>query len=241
MAFVSSQSTRVLFGAVAISSTVRSVKPNFQQNMIDVTTIADTSKSFIGGLAEWSVDIDGIFDNSTAAGSVHDAMNTPLSASSTVPTSVAQEGFTAGNAVWLLPAKEITYAVNAQLENAVEYSLSLGAATAPALGISLVDLAAVSTTSNTTSRDNTASTANGFVAHLHITAISGTSTPTLTAVVQHSTNNSTWTTLGSFTAATAVGSQVITGTGTVNRYVRVAWTVSGTTPSFTAQVSLGRY
>lgn len=240
MAFVSSQSTRVLFGAVAISSTVRSVKPSFQQNMIDVTTIADSSKAFIGGIAEWSVAIDGVFDNATTAGSVHDAMNTPLSATTTVPTSVAQAGFTAGYPVWLLPAKEISYEVKAQVENAVEYSLALGAATAPALGISLVDLAAVSATGNTASQDNTASTANGFVAHLHITAVSGT-TPSLTAVVQHSTNNSTWATLGSFTAANAVGSQVITGTGTVNRYVRVSWTVSGTTPSFTAQVSLGRY
>lgn len=241
MAFVTSQSTRVLFGSVAIASTVRSVKPSFKQNMLDVTTIVDSSKAFIGGINEWSVDIDGVFDNATTAGSVHDAMNTPLSATSTVPTSVAQAGFTAGYPVWLLPAKEISYAVNAQVDNAVEYSLSLAAATAPALGISVVDLAAVTATANSASLDQSAATSNGFVAHLHVTAVSGTATPTLTAVVQHSTNNSTWTTLGSFTAATAVGSQVITGTGTVNRYVRVAWTVSGTTPSITAQVSLGRY
>ena len=240
MAFVSSQSTRILHGAVAIASTVRSASPSFSQAMIDVTTLGDSSKNFIGGIDEWSFNVDGVFDNATTAGSVHAAMNSPLAASDTVAVSVAPTGFAAGSAVWVFPAKEVTYEVKSQVEGAVEYSLAYGAGTAPSVGVSLADLAAVTTTSNGTSQDNTAATSNGFVAQLHITAVSGT-TPSLTAVVQHSTNNSTWTTLGSFTAATAVGSQVITGTGTVNRYVRIAWTVSGTTPSFTVQASVARY
>lgn len=240
MAFTSSQSTRILHGAVAIASTVRNATPSFSQQMIDVTTIGDTFKSFVGGISEWSFKVDGVFDNATTAGSAHAAMNSPLSASDTVAVSVAPTGFSAGSAVWVFPAKEVTYEVMSQVDGAVEYSIAYGAGTAPAIGVSLADLASVTTTSNGTSQDNTAATANGFVAQLHITAVSGT-TPSLTAVVQQSTNNSTWTTLGTFTAATAVGSQTITGTGTVNRYLRIAWTVSGTTPSFTVQASVARY
>lgn len=240
MAFVNSQSARVLYGANAISSTVRSVSPSFSADMIDVTTLADTGKAFVPGITEYSLNVEGVFDNATGAGTVFEQMTSPLAASTTVPASVAVAGFTAGNPVWLVPAKEITYEVMAQNTNAVEYSLALGAGTAPAIGVSLVDLAAVSATGNGATQDNTSATAAGFVAHLHVTAVSGT-TPSLTAVVQHSTNGSTWVTLGSFTAATAIGSQVITGTGAVNRYARIAWTVSGTTPSFTAQVSLARY
>lgn len=240
MAFVSSQSTRILHGAVAIASTVRNAKPSFQQAMIDVTTLGDSAKAFIGGINEWSFSVDGMFDNATTSGSVHAAMNSPLAASDTVAVSVASTGFAAGSPVWVFPAKEVTYEVKSQVEGAVEYSLVYGAGTAPAIGVSLADLAAVSTTSNGASQDNTAATSNGFVAQLHITAVSGT-TPSLTAVVQQSTNSSAWTTLGSFTAANAVGSQIITGTGTVNRYLRIAWTVTGTTPSFTVQASVARY
>lgn len=239
MAFVNSQSTRVLYGANAIASTVRSASPAFNTNMLDVTTLADSSKAFVPGINEWTLNIDGVFDNTTGTGSVLDQMTSPLASTTTVPASVAVLGFTAGNPVWMLPAKQITYEVKAQVDNAVEYSLSLGAASTPAIGISLVDLAAVTATGNGATQDNAASSANGFFAHLHITAVSGT-TPSLTAVVQHSSNGSTWTTLGSFTAATAIGSQLISGTGTVNRYTRISWTVSGTTPSFTAQVSLAR-
>ena len=240
MAFVNSQSTRVLYGANAIASTIKSASPTFNANMIDVTTLADTSKAFVPGIKEWTLNIDGVFDNTTGTGSVLDQMTSPLSATTTVPASVAVAGFTVGNPVWLIPAKEITYEVKAQVENAVEYSLALGAASAPDLGYSLADLAAVSATANGTSVDTGAATTVGWVAHLHITAVSGT-TPSLTAVVQQSTNNSTWTTLGSFTAATAIGSQVITGTGSAARYLRIQWTVSGTTPSFTVQASAGTY
>jgi hypothetical protein len=107
------------------------------------------------------------------------------------------------------------------------------------LGVSLADLAAITATGNGTSVDNAAGTTNGGIAHLHVTDVSGT-TPTLAVVIQHSTNNSTWSTLASFTTATAATSERITFTGTVNRYVRASYTAGGTTPSFTSQVSLAR-
>lgn len=70
---------------------------------------------------------------------------------------------------------------------------------------------------------------------LNVTAASGTS-PTLTVTVEHSADGSTWTTLGSFTAATAVGTQRKVFSG-LDQYVRGSWTTGGTTPSFTFSVS----
>ena len=240
MAFINAQQARILYGSQAISSVVRNVQPTVSRDMIDITTLADTSKSFIPGLAEWQVSVDGVFDNATGTGTVFDQMTSPLTATTTVATSIAPAGFAAGNAVWLVPAKEITYEVKAQVAGAVEYSLALGAASAPGIGISLVDLAAVTATGNGATQDNTTSSTNGFLAQIHVTAVSGT-TPNLAAIVQHSSNGSSWATLGTFTAATAITSEFITGTGTVNRYVRISWTVTGTTPSFTAQASIVRF
>lgn len=240
MAFINAQQARILYGSQAISSVVRSVQPTASRDMIEVTTLADTGKAFIPGLTEWQLTVDGVFDNTTGAGSVLDQMTSPLASATTVAASIAPSGFTAGNPVWLVPAKTVTYEVQAQVANAVEYSLALGAGSAPGIGISLADLAAVTATGTGGSQDNTTSSTNGFLAHLHVTAVSGT-TPNLTAVVQHSSNGSTWATLGTFTAATAATSEFITGTGTVNRYVRISWTVTGTTPSFTAQASIVRF
>ena len=68
---------------------------------------------------------------------------------------------------------------------------------------------------------------------LDVTAISGSATPTLTLRVQGSVDGSTnWTTLGTFTAVTATGSQELRLVGG-QRYMRADYTVSGTTPSFT--------
>jgi len=70
---------------------------------------------------------------------------------------------------------------------------------------------------------------------LAVTARSGTN-PTLDAAVQTSADKSTWRTLGSFTQATAVGSERKSFAG-CDRYARVASTIGGTTPSFTFSVT----
>lgn len=69
---------------------------------------------------------------------------------------------------------------------------------------------------------------------LAITAATGT-TPTLDVTVQTSRDGSTWYTAGTFTQATATGTQ--RKTFALDRYVRLAWTIGGTTPSFTFSAS----
>lgn len=71
---------------------------------------------------------------------------------------------------------------------------------------------------------------------LDVTAASGT-TPSVTVTVETSFDGSTnWLSLGSFAAKTAVASERKTFGG-CDRYVRVTWTISGTTPSFTFSVT----
>lgn len=107
-------------------------------------------------------------------------------------------------------------------------------------GITLKALAAETTSTNTTAIDNTTPTTFGGQVILSISAASGTS-PTLAAKVQHSTDNSTWVDLISFTSATGRGGEYKTVSGTVNRYVRALWTIGGTgSPSFTFHVAWKR-
>lgn len=69
---------------------------------------------------------------------------------------------------------------------------------------------------------------------LAVTAASG-DTPTLDVTVQTSRDGSTWYTAGAFTQATGTGTQ--RKTFVLDRYVRVVWTIGGTTPSFTFSAS----
>lgn len=91
-----------------------------------------------------------------------------------------------------------------------------------------------------TAVDEGASSANGGAAYLHVTAASGT-TPTLAVKVQHSADNLTFTDLITFSTATGPMVQRLAIGGTVQRYVRVVWTIGGTSPSFTFLVVWARY
>lgn len=70
---------------------------------------------------------------------------------------------------------------------------------------------------------------------LVVSAASGT-TPSLTVTIETSKDGSTWRSLGTFTAATAVTSERKSFVG-LDRYVRANATISGTTPSFTYKVT----
>jgi hypothetical protein len=239
MAFINSNQTTMLYGTNALAAYLRTVSPSASVEMLDVTTLADTAKAFTPGLEDFTLSIDGLFDTATSAGSIWANITNAINAGSIVATSVAPTGFAVGNSVWVLPARTINYEVSSAVADVVGFSMSFGAGSPANVGVSLADLSAVTATANGTTVDNAVATTNGSVAQIHVTAVSGTS-PTMTAIVQHSTNGSTWATLGTFTAITGTTSEVITTTGTVNRYVRAQYTVGGTTPSITCQVSLAR-
>ncbi|MFF4547264.1 hypothetical protein ACFY1J_24060 [Streptomyces sp. NPDC001406] len=71
---------------------------------------------------------------------------------------------------------------------------------------------------------------------LNVTAATGT-TPSLTVNVQTSADNATWVTVGSFAAKTGVSSEAKAFAG-LDRYIRAQWPApTGTTPSFTFNIS----
>ncbi|QFZ75099.1 hypothetical protein GFH48_19120 [Streptomyces fagopyri] len=79
-------------------------------------------------------------------------------------------------------------------------------------------------------------------ASLHVLSAAGT-TPSLTARIESSVDNTfaSPTTRLTFTAATASGGQILrtAGTAITDTWWRVAWTISGTTPSFLFVSALG--
>ena len=107
-------------------------------------------------------------------------------------------------------------------------------------GVILLPVTTATATADGSGHDRGAAntSSGGNVCHLHVTAASGT-TPTLDVTVEMDTNSgfSTPTTLATFTQATTTTSERIENTTSTERYVRVSYTIGGTTPSFTFAVS----
>lgn len=72
-------------------------------------------------------------------------------------------------------------------------------------------------------------------AQLDVTAASGT-TPNLVTLIEDTLDGTNWNTVGTFAAKTAAGREVINITTPFTDTMRVSWTITGTTPSFTFSV-----
>lgn len=72
------------------------------------------------------------------------------------------------------------------------------------------------------------------IVYLDITAASGT-TPTLNVVIQDTIDGTNWDTVSSFTQASSTGREV-KRISNFSRYMRISYTVGGTTPNFTFSV-----
>ncbi len=240
MAFVHSSNSRVLLGTFPISGYLRGYEVSNEREFADVTVLTDASgHRFLPGLDNGTLSLDGLFDDGSAAGTLDDALNTALAGGITVVTA-APAGFVVGNRVNSLDVRDTNYAYSSQIGDAVAFGSSWQAEGLVDSGVALTTHAAVSATANGTAVDNTASSANGAVGALHVTA--NTRNGTVIVKVQHSVDNSVWVDLITFTtvgASTATAERVAV-TGTVNRYLRATWTVAGSTGSATIAVAACR-
>lgn len=94
-------------------------------------------------------------------------------------------------------------------------------------------------TSPGSTHDGGAASDDGGAAYLICTAISGASAE-LTVTIEDSANGVDWATLVAMTALTAVGSERKEVAGAVRQYLRVSWTLTGTTPAATWFAAFGR-
>jgi len=95
-------------------------------------------------------------------------------------------------------------------------------ATLPVWGVMLTaGLDTDTSGASTATLDQGAQTSAGAEAILHVTAFTGSN---FTATIQDSANGSDWGTLVAFTQVTDIGTERVTVSGTVERYVRVTTT-----------------
>ena len=244
MAFVAGNQTRLITGAFSLSAFTTQVAFSSSVATIDRTAMTSTAMEYIPGQESHTFSVSSMLDDSATAGGYWTTLSGNHAAGTLLPVTVAPAGFAAGNSAWLAEAYEVNLTPTSTAAGGVDMGIDYQVTGAAAIGQSLATHAAVTATGNGSAVDNGAASSNGGIAHLHVTALGGTGSPTCDVTIEHSVNGSTsWATLATFTqVTTAVASQrVVVASGTtVRRYLRVAYTVAGTNPTYTLAVAFAR-
>lgn len=242
---VHGKSTRVLVDAYDLSQAIDSSDLSQEIQASETTGYRPTgdARTYIPGLENGSVSFGGYYEADPSPGSadkLDDVIDAALGDDAGQVISHAIEDFTIGNRVRLLKAKHTSYQKTSPFDGAVKVSGQAQADGPMDGGVSLHALEAETSTGEGSAVDNAASSANGAVGHIHVTARAGTS-PTLAAKIRHSVDDAVYADLITFTSiGDAVGSERLAVTGTVNRYVKAEWTIGGTSPSYTFAIAFAR-
>jgi predicted secreted protein len=232
------KNTSVLWSQFDLSSYMQEASVKQEVSTAETTTFGAGSRSYVAGLKDGTVSLSGFFDDTTTTGA-DVVLNTALGNATNPILTVGLAGATIGKRAKLAEIIETSYEITGNFDDAVTASVEMQVNGGVDNGIYLKGHAAETSSTNGAGQDGGAASTNGWVAHLHVTAMS---TPTtLDVKVQHSTDNSTWADLsgGAFTqVTTSTTSQRLTGTGSVNRYTRYVSTIAGT--SYTYAVAFAR-
>ena len=240
---IASSKTRLITGAFPLSAYSTSVEPTMTRTTIDRTSLVDESMVFIPGVRSSGLTVATMLDDSTAAGSYWATVTGFYDNGTLVPITVSPSGISLNSPAFLAEGFLTSMTGESEVSAGVNSTLTFTTTGLANSGRNLVAHAALTATTTGSNVDGGASSANGGVAHLHVTAIAGT-TPTLDVVVEHSANGTSgWATVATFsqvtTAVTAQRVVVAAGT-TVNRYLRAKATIAGTNPSYTISVAFAR-
>lgn len=210
---------------------------NLTADVAETTTFGDTSKTYLAGKRDGDLSLEGLYDGASSA--VDQVLVTAI-ASAYTNISVYPQNDTVGNVGVGLAAIESNYTTRETLDGAVRISAAFKSNVAVERLTSIFSATQTNTNTSSTGFNYTSTTTCGGSAYLHVTEITNSSA---TITVEHSSNNSTWATLATFTALTSAATitsqrvEITAGT-TIYPYTRVAY--AGITGTITFQVGLYR-
>jgi len=231
------KATAVLMNGTNMSPFLNEATTTQEIETAETTTFGDTDKTYIVGLADGTISTSGLFESTAGA---RDAILTGMVGQEDNTFTVLPAGATRGNRAVIANGELTSYEVSSPVGDVVAISAEVQADGGLLNGVALTGLQTVSATGEVTSVDNGTATTNGGLYNLHVVTNSHNGTSTIK--VQHSSDNSTFVDLVTFSTVSAsvtVG-ESITSTGTVNRYLRASHTLGGASGSVTYHISAAR-
>jgi hypothetical protein len=238
MAFRHAKNTALWYNGANLTTYLNEASVSQDVETAETTTFGSDAKTYITGLTDGTLSGSGMFDGT--AGAVDDTLAGVIGAAAADIVTLAPDGPVAGRRAYSLLARETSYEVSSPVSDVVSISLEVQADGGVDRGILLAANSAVSTAGQSASQDQDAATSNGGTAYLHVTA--NTRDGASTFKVQHSSDNSTFVDLATFTSvsASATGGQAVAITGSVYRYVRSDHAPGGATGTVTHTIALAR-
>ena len=204
----------------------------------EVSAFGSSAKEYIVGLTDGTVSLSGMFDGTATGTDV--VFSAVLGSTTKQNVIVAPSGHTNGATAIMLEADDTSYEVSGAVADVVQTSAEFQSSDGVEHGKILSSGSAITATGSGTSVDNAASSANGGVGFVSVPT--NTRNGNITVKIQASADNSTFADLITFTVVTSTQKtfQRVEVTGTVARYLRVNYTVAGSTGSATPVVAFAR-
>lgn len=181
-------------------------------------------KEYVTGTTSATVAFTGVYDATSES-----AIEGQLRTDNGVLTYCPSAGSAIGDRAKLLSVTSTTYSDASPVGGAVRFGWDVTSEDSVGLGWVLHPMSKDTNTTTGSSRDDTAATSTGWVAHVHVTSVDGGS---WVIKLQDSADNSSWSDVsgGAFTAATGATSQRLEAASTtaqLRRYVRYVATRTG--------------
>jgi hypothetical protein len=230
--------TAVLFGDYNLSSYLNEASMSSSSETSETTAFGDDAKTYITSLKDATVSLSGMFE-----GEVNDStLNNALTNTDSTLVTICTTGLVAGEPCFFGVTRSNSYEISSPVADVVTVTSDLqldGGINAGKIIVGGASIAAGATV-NSTSNDNSASSTNGLVANLHVTE--NTANGSTTIKLQHSSDNSTFADLITFTVASGGNntSEQKSVSGTINRYLRGNAVDDGSTGAITYSLAISR-
>ena len=239
--FAHGKNVNVFLDEFDFSTYFTDVSASTSVDTAETSAFGTSAKSYIVGHRDGTVSLSGMFE-ATASTGTDEFFDDALGNATKTKVIVAPAGHSNGAGAIMLVADDTSYEVSSAIADVVQASAEFQSTDAVEHGVILSSGATVSATGNGTGVDNTTSSTNGGAGFLSVPV--NTRNGTIGVKVQHSADNSTFADLVSFTTVTSTQKtservEVASNT-TINRYLRVVYTVAGSSGSATPVVAFTR-
>jgi hypothetical protein len=230
---------KVFSGGYDLSDHVTSVNLEIMSEELDATTINSGGfREVLGGLRDSSLTMDGFYE---AGANKPDALLGASIGNELIVTTVPDAGV--GNTAYFMKSRLFSYQMFGAVGEIAPFSISKSQSDDEVVQGKIEIDGALTTTGNSTGVQLGAvgSTEKIYVA-IHCTAVSGTSTPTVTFKLQSDDNASftSPTDVITFSDITTIGADYQSAAGAItDDYFRLNYTISGTSPSFSIHATIG--
>jgi len=239
--FVHGKNVKVFIDQYDFSAYFTDVSNSNSVETAEVSAFGSPAKEYIPGLKDGTISLNGMWEPTTLVGT-DEYFGTAFGGAAKEKIIVAPAGHSLGARAMMLESDNTSYEVSAPIGDVVQANAEFQSSNGVDHGVILSAGSAVSATGNGTGVDNAAASTNGGVAFLSVPT--NTRNGTIIVKVQQSADNSTFTDLVTFTTITTsqkISYRVEVAAGTsVARYLRVSYTVAGSTGSATPIVAFSR-